>query len=56
MSSLVPTSILPNRTPGDRDASQPQETTQREIRLDATTTANRGEAELGEAELEADQP
>ncbi|PKW14972.1 hypothetical protein A8926_2631 [Saccharopolyspora spinosa] len=45
MSSPGATSVRLNRTPGDRDANQPQETTQREIGLDATTTVNRGEAD-----------
>jgi hypothetical protein len=45
MSSPVSSSVLLNRTPGDRDANQPRETTQREIWLDATTTVNRGEAD-----------
>lgn len=46
MSSSVSTSVLLNRTSGDRDANQPQETSKRAIELDATTTANLGEAGL----------
>ncbi|MCI2422270.1 carboxymuconolactone decarboxylase family protein [Saccharopolyspora sp. K220] len=46
MSSPVSTPVPVTRTSGDRDANQPPETTKRETRLDATTTANRGEAGL----------
>ncbi|MDA3650251.1 SMC-Scp complex subunit ScpB [Saccharopolyspora indica] len=45
MSDPVPTPEQLNRTSGDRDANQPQETAKREIDPDATTTVNRGEAE-----------
>ncbi|RKT90139.1 segregation and condensation protein B [Saccharopolyspora antimicrobica] len=45
MSEPVPTPVQLNRTSGDRDATQPQETAEREIDPDATTTVNRGEAE-----------
>jgi hypothetical protein len=45
MSSPVSSPVLLNRTPGDRDANQPQETTKREIERNATTTVKRGEAE-----------
>jgi hypothetical protein len=43
MSSPVPPTVLPNRTSGDRDAT---ETTQREIGRNATTSVNREVAVL----------
>lgn len=59
MSSPVSTRVLLNRTQGDRDANQPQETTKREIgpgRNHNCESRRGGTVNRGEAGLEAGQP
>lgn len=46
MSSPVSTRVLINRTSGERDVNQSQETAKCEIEPDVTTTVKRGEAGL----------